>query len=226
MTIASRLITDIIARCYATHLKEHCRGRLLDLGCGSVPLYGAYRPFIEDNVCVDWGESLHNNRHIDHLYDLAQDLPFPDDSFDTIIFSDVLEHLPEPARIWAEMARVLRPGGKILLNVPFYYWVHEAPHDYYRYTEFALRRFATKAGFEVLALYPIGGVPEIVTDILAKVLLRFGRPGQWGAIVVQYVCEAFIRTRFGRRVSEGTAVQFPFGYFMVVEKRSAPAAQS
>ena len=60
------------------------------------------------------------------------------------------------------------------MNVPFYYWLHERPHDYYRYTEYALRRFAETAGFNFLLIKTLGGVPEIIADILAKNLLGFG----------------------------------------------------
>ena len=82
--------------------------------------------------------------------------------------SDVLEHLANPDQICREISRMLRPGGCLLANVPFYYPLHEAPHDYFRYTEFALRRFVRLAEMEVELLESIGGPIEIIADILSK----------------------------------------------------------
>ena len=76
-------------------------------------------------------------------------LPFGDSEFDTIILSDVLEHIPVPEHLWKEMARILSRNGKIIMNVPFYYCLHEAPHDCSRYTEFALRRFVEMSGLRL-----------------------------------------------------------------------------
>lgn len=52
--IGSRLISDIIAAIYNKNLKLHAKGKLLDLGCGKVPLYNSYKDYISDNICVDW----------------------------------------------------------------------------------------------------------------------------------------------------------------------------
>jgi SAM-dependent methyltransferase len=69
------------------------------------------------NVCVDWSNSLHGNDFLDAECDLTKDLPFADASFDSILLSDVLEHIPTPERLWREMARLLKPEGKLLLFV-------------------------------------------------------------------------------------------------------------
>lgn len=212
----SRLVTDLVAQFYDGAFARHARGRLLDMGCGAVPLYEAYRDHVSETTCIDWGESLHGGAHLDRECDLTQPIPFPDASFDTILLSDVLEHLPDPQLFWAEASRLLAPGGKLILNVPFYYPVHEAPHDYYRYTAFALRRFAGQAGLSVVELEPIGGAPEILADLLAKLLtgVRLG----WGASAVQAMARGLGRTRVGARLSRKTGDRFPFGYVMVAEK--------
>ncbi|MCZ6638109.1 MAG: hypothetical protein O7C66_07950, partial [Alphaproteobacteria bacterium] len=64
VALASRLSADIVAGFYWAYLKDHCRGRLLDLGCGSVPLFEAYRDFVDDNVCADWANSLHGQERL------------------------------------------------------------------------------------------------------------------------------------------------------------------
>jgi SAM-dependent methyltransferase len=216
--IGSRLITDLIADFYDSNLRKHARGKLLDLGCGKVPLYAVYREFVTDNICVDWSNTTHKNEYLDYELDLTKNLPFSDSEFDTIILSDVLEHIPVPELLWREMARILSSNGKIIMNVPFYYWLHEQPHDYYRYTEFALRRFAETSGLRLIQLEPIGGAPEVMTDIFAKCILRLPKLGRSLARVAQWFTLSFIRTRFGKKVSETTSSSFPLGYFLIAEK--------
>lgn len=218
VNVGSRLITDLIAGAYQTHLPDNARGRLLDLGCGKVPLYRAYRPLVDDIVCVDWANTLHKNPYLDQEVDLSGPLPFADGAFDTVILSDVLEHIPVPQQLLAEIGRVLAPGGKLLLNVPFYYQIHEAPHDYYRFTEFALRRFIELTNLQLLSLYPIGGAPEVVADVLAKNVARIPGVGVSTAALIQWVTLKMVRSRWGKRLSSGTADKFPFGYFLVAEK--------
>lgn len=217
--VGSRLITDLIASIYDENLREHARGKLLDLGCGSVPLYATYKDRVSEIVCVDWGNILHGAEYLDLHCDLTGPLPLADGSFDTIILSDVLEHIPEPAHLWTEMSRVLSKGGKLLLNVPFYYWIHEQPHDYYRYTEYALRRFVESSGLKLIHLSPIGGSPEIAADLFAKnAAMLLGHLGVLLATLAQWMTAAFIKTRFGAKVSAVTAHRFPLGYFLVAEK--------
>ncbi len=214
---ASRLITDAVARLYDAQLPQHARGRLLDLGCGQVPLYGAYRARVDAVTCVDWAAGVPVD-HIDWLCDLAEPLPLADASFETVILSDVLEHVPDPALLWREIARVLAPGGRIVMNVPFLYWLHAHPHDYYRYTRFALERFVRINGLELLVLLPLGGVFEVLADMLAKLLDKLPLVGRPLAIALQALAGAFGRTPFGAHAAEVSARHFPLGYFLVAER--------
>lgn len=176
--IASRLPVYLVSKFYQENIPLYVKGELLDLGCGKVPLFEVYKDFISDNICLDWGNSLHKNEFLDIISDLNNPIPFSDNSFDTIILSDVLEHIKDPFFLWREMSRVLRKDGVILLNVPFFYWIHEKPYDYFRYTEFALRDFAAENRFEILDLKPLGGSFEIMADIFSKSFIPkfpFGR---------------------------------------------------
>jgi SAM-dependent methyltransferase len=169
--VGSRLISDLIAEFYNSNLRQHAKGKLLDLGCGKVPLFIAYRDYVTDNICVDWENTLHKNEYLDFECDLTMVLPFKEGAFDTIILSDVLEHVPQPEHLWKEMSRILSINGKIIMNVPFYYWLHEHPHDYYRYTEFALRRFVESSGLRLIQLNLWEG--------LQKLWLIFSRKMFW-----------------------------------------------
>jgi SAM-dependent methyltransferase len=216
--VASRLIADLTARFYETNLKLHAKGRLLDLGCGKVPLFDAYRHYVTDNICIDWENTAYKNDHLDFEADLTKELPFADGEFDTIILSDVLEHIAEPERLCGEIARVLSPKGKLLMNVPFYYMLHEEPHDYYRFTEFALRRFMDRSGMQILQLHAMGGAPEVMLDVFSKNVMHVPVAGVPVATVSHWFTSALIHTSVGRRISEATARNFPLGYFLVAAK--------
>ena len=218
VAVGSRLVADITAAGYSVLLPQYARGRLLDLGCGTVPLYAMYQPYVQENTCVDWGGSFHNAQHLDYELDLNQPLPFANGEFDTIILSDVLEHIAEPMALWTEMARLLAPNGRIILNVPFFYCLHECPHDYYRYTVFALQRFAEKAGLTVIQLQATGGSVEVFADMMAKHFQFVPWVGKAMSIGVQWLAWQFGRTRIGQRVVAKTSAAFPFGYMMVVGK--------
>lgn len=216
--LASRLGVDLIASCYQRHLPAHVKGRLLDLGCGKVPLHASYRDLAAECVCVDWANTAHKNGHLDHECDLTEALPFASSAFDTIILSDVLEHIPTPEQLCAEIARCLSVNGKLIMNVPFYYWLHEEPHDFYRYTEFALRRFMERAGLELVLIESTGGTSEILADILAKNLVHVPVVGRALASVLQTIALWFVGTRPGSKVTQATKKKFPFGYFLVAVK--------
>jgi SAM-dependent methyltransferase len=215
---SSRLQANLVAKLYQYYLPAHTTGKLGDLGCGNVPFYEAYKDLVKEVVCIDWPNTSHSQSFLDHACDLNEALPLPDASFDTLILSDVLEHIAEPQLLWFEMARILKPSGKLILNMPFYYRIHEAPHDYYRYTEFALRRFAEKTALNVLVLVPTGGALEIMTDFLAKNFIRLPLIGKPLTISIQWLCQAIAKTKMGSRFAVKSAVTMPFGYFMIVQK--------
>ena len=218
VAVGSRLISDLIAEYYSDNIKLYVSGKLLDLGCGNIPLYIAYKNYITENICVDWQDSLHKNHHIDFYCDLTQRLPFEDAEFDTVILSDVLEHIPNPENIVYEIHRVLKKNGKLFLNVPFYYWIHEEPYDFYRYTEFALKHLLEHAGLKIIKLEIIGGVIEVITDIISKNITRIPIIGDLPAIFLQWSTLHFSKRSIGKYIKGRTSLKFPYGYFIISEK--------
>ena len=220
--IASRLVTKVSVEMFNDHLRANARGHLLDLGCGKVPYYELYRDCVSQITCVDWPEGAHGATHVDVEADLAKPIPLPDSAFDTILCSSVLEHLPEPSLFWSELARLLSPGGNVIMNVPFLYWLHETPYDFYRHTEYALRRGAEENDLRLKILQPVGGGPVVVADNLAKTLIHLGWVGRLLARAVQASCDLFRRTPPGRWLTRQTAPKQPAVYFLIAEKpRSA-----
>jgi len=131
-------------------------GRLLDFGCGAKPYQSLFTKATE-YIGVDYeGEGHdHKNEFVDIFYD-GINLPFEDASFDSVFSSEVFEHLFLLPQNLNEIDRVLKPGGKLLLTVPFAWEEHEVPVDYARYTRFALADLLTQKGFEIIAVEKSG----------------------------------------------------------------------
>lgn len=122
------------------------RGALLDVGCAD----GVLRSRLDAAVAytgLDYPGTATNLYHTrPGVFGDAQRLPFLDASFDRVALLDVLEHLPRPDEALQEAARVLRPGGAVLIHVPFAYPLHDRPFDFWRLTEHGLAALAGRAG--------------------------------------------------------------------------------
>lgn len=128
------------------------QGQLYDLGCGEMPYKAWLLNYAESYTGVDWGSSLHEFK-ADVLADLNEPLPIDNEVADTVISLSVMEHLREPQQFLNEAHRILKPAGNIILQVPFMWWVHEAPYDYFRYTRYGLQYMFEKAGFQNIKVY-------------------------------------------------------------------------
>lgn len=122
------------------------KGVVYDLGCGARPYELDILLYAARYVGVDWSNTLHGLR-ADILANLNEPLPVDDESADTVVSFQVLEHLSEPQCMLNEAFRILRPEGRIFLSVPFQWHVHEAPYDFYRYTRYGLEHIFKRAGF-------------------------------------------------------------------------------
>lgn len=221
LALSSRLYVGLNAQAYNDHFHKYCRGRLLDLGCGKVPFYEFYREHVHDVVCVDWGGTLHGGVHVDIQCDLTERLPFNDQEFDTVLLSDVLEHIPTPQQLIDEIARVLRHDGNHILNVPFVYPLHEAPYDFFRYTRYALERMANEAGLEVSVLQPYGDTTTVVADAIAKRSVSIPLLGNSIAAIVQGMARIALAVKRSLKGRDGSQTLSPSMYFLVARKKSS-----
>ncbi len=219
---AERLITDAVGRLYTEWIPQYCGGKFADIGCGNAPFYGFYKDYVSDIVTVDWENSIHRNPFVDIFADLNQPPIFglKDAEFETVLCSDVLEHLSEPRGFLREMARILRPGGKLLLNAPFLYWVHEEPYDFFRYTQFALEKMLTEAGFRVVELRALGTPLDVVATFTSIITLYglgiFGRPLGW----LNAQMPSFFYAIPGlRKKAEAFSSFLPLGFAAVAERK-------
>jgi SAM-dependent methyltransferase len=215
---SSIILADKIADFYNNAIPKYANGLLIDLGCNTVPLYVLYRKYVNEVICVDWENNNNENIFVDIYHDLNKKLPFPDNSYDTVILSDVLEHISEPSELCKEIARILKPNGHLLLNVPYYYSVHEAPFDFFRYTEFGLKYLIENSDLEILSIEKLGGIPEILTDLYLKTLKSIPILGNILSFIIYHFYLLIIKAKFVKIYSKKTAERFPFGYSLIAKK--------
>jgi SAM-dependent methyltransferase len=146
--------------------------RVLDLGAGDAP----YRELFAhvEYTTSDWENSLHEGAAQADLIAAADALPVADGSFDLVLCTQVLEHVPEPDRVLAECFRILAPDGILALTVPLLYELHELPHDYHRFTENGLRRLLSGAGFVDLEVTPRSSGFAAVAQLLLNLRWAMG----------------------------------------------------
>ncbi len=125
---------------------KYYKGKLYDLGCGEAPYKEYFLQYSDSYVGVDWTKTLHNSR-ADIVSDLNKKIELEDAVADTIVSLSVMEHLCEPQIFLNEAYRILKKDGNMILQVPWQWWIHEAPHDYFRYTPYGLEYMFKKAGF-------------------------------------------------------------------------------
>jgi len=136
------------------------KGKLLDFGCGRKPFENLFK--VDEYIGIDIEKSGHDHTSskVDVYYD-GKHIPFPDASFDSLFCSEVLEHIFNPHEILQEVNRVLKPGAKALITVPFSWNEHEVPFDYARYTSFGITDLLEKNGFMVVQLYKSGNFARV-----------------------------------------------------------------
>ena len=144
-------------------------GTIMDFGCGSKP----YRRFFqyERYVGVDFENPghPHDNEQIDVFYD-GRHIPLEDASIDSVLCSEVFEHIFNLPDILLELNRVMKPGAPILITCPFVWKEHEEPHDYARYTLFALDHLLTRAGFKKEIAEKSGNFAEVIAQLTVLML--------------------------------------------------------
>jgi len=140
-------------------------GRVMDFGCGSKP-YRALFAHAQEYVGVDIEVSGHDHKNsaVDVFYD-GQTLPFPDGHFDGVVSFEVFEHVFNLPAILAEIRRVLKDEGKLLISLPFAWDEHEVPYDFGRYTCYGLRHVLEHEGFRVVTLRKSGNYVSAIAQL-------------------------------------------------------------
>ena len=152
--------------------------RVLDAGSGE----GQYRHHFArqrySGVDLAVGDATWDYSQVDAFADLTA-LPFRAATFDAAVHLVTIEHLREPGRAMAEIARALAPGAPLLVAAPHEWEVHQAPHDYFRYTRYGLAYILEQAGFEVGEMRAAGGYFRLLARRLLNGLQFFTGGVRW-----------------------------------------------
>jgi SAM-dependent methyltransferase len=150
---------------YVNGLLEEFVGRLcsraagdlvVDIGCGMQP-YRCYLSGFSRYLGIDMPGKPDSGDEADIFAD-AQHLPLAAGVADAVLCTEVIEHVQRPARLLEGIFDVLKPGGQLILSVPFSWHIHDEPHDYWRFTEYGLKLILEDAGFTVQELHPVNGM--------------------------------------------------------------------
>jgi len=166
---------------------KHINGKLLDFGCGNKPYESLFN--VTEYVGLDIGESgFPDEKSAEVFYD-GQKIPFGDNTFDSVLASEVFEHVFNPDQVLLELNRVLKKDGKILITVPFAWFEHEIPYDYARYSSFGLRHLLEKNGFKVIKTEKTTNYLETVIQLFIAYIFNIVFPKN---IYIQYILHLLI----------------------------------
>lgn len=140
--------------------KTPARSRVLDAGAGPCPYKNFFRhcryestDFVDPYKMLDFTCSLDN-------------IPKTSNTYDSVISTEVLEHVEFPQKVMDEMYRVLKKGGKLILTTPQGWMIHQAPHNYFYFTRYGLESLLKNAGFTKFKITPMGGYFKFLADAL------------------------------------------------------------
>lgn len=142
---------------------EFISGKVLDFGCGTQPYKKLFKADEYIGVEIDIPGEFKDKGIV--YYD-GKHIPFENETFDSMISSEVFEHVINIDEIVKELNRVMKTGGNALITVPFVYPRHCWPNDYRRYTYEGVKNLLVSNGFEILKCESNTGYIESVTELI------------------------------------------------------------
>lgn len=145
-------------------------GKVLDVGGGDGK---RYRHFFhsEDFTSVDIDPKTFPN-----IVASCENLPFPEGTFDTVLCSQMLEHVLDPRKCLEEIYRVLKPEGRLLLTVPQWNELHAEPNDYWRFTNYGITLLCSLAGFKLEVVEQRGSYHSVIAQIRIRKMIDVLQP--------------------------------------------------
>lgn len=153
-----------------------CRGRVLDVGAGQAPWRELLAHADYVGTDVESAGEFGMQRTAGIVYYDGKRLPFEDACIDHVLCSEVLEHVPDAAALMSEIARVLRPGGTLVMTIPWSARLHHLPHDYRRLTRFGLMALLQAGGFSGIQVQERGNDVCVVANKIIVMLIRMLKP--------------------------------------------------
>ena len=139
--------------------RKHLGDSVIDIGCGKQP----FKKYFKDYVGLD-----HKN-YADIIGDVGE-LPFKDECTDTVICSEVLEHVWNPFAAMHEISRILKKDGMLYLTVPMYWYMHYEPNDYWRFTFYSINNMLMSNKFRLFLVDRTGGLNYFIANRIGETL--------------------------------------------------------
>ncbi len=219
-----------IVRALRQPLSE-ARGTVLDVGAGESPwkdFLAADATYLGIDVKHSGSFGMSAERD-DIVYFDGINIPYPDASVDHVMCVEVLEHCVEPIKLLEEMTRVLKPGGQLLLTVPWSARRHHIPHDYHRFSRDALTRMLEVQAYRSFSISERGTDVAAIANKLLVLSVRLWRPSRrlsmvWTlplALLVTPLAGVFIlASHCADALGAGSRLD-PLGYFVRAIKSDA-----
>ena len=139
--------------------------KLLDVGAGELQYKKYFSNVDYKSQDLGIGDSSWNYSQVDIISEIY-DIPVESKSFDYILCTQVLEHLKYPHQAFAEFSRIIKDGGLLFVTCPLSWKEHQIPHDFFRYTQYALRMLAEENSFSVVEINKVGGKFITITRLI------------------------------------------------------------
>ena len=157
------------------HSQSFVKGLTLDVGCGLRPYE---KTFFSGASCYLGTDYLSERSRPDVICSALQ-IPFAENSFDTVVSTEVLEHVPDPLQMLREIHTVLKPGGHLVLSAPMFWPRHEVPYDFYRYPYDGLLFLLEQSGLELVKLFNRGRSYAFLGQVLQTIHPVAAKPVNW-----------------------------------------------
>jgi SAM-dependent methyltransferase len=184
---ASRRFLDLQAASIWRDLRvllPQSSGLIVDVGCGAQPYRSLLNPKASYQGIDYVGARCHFGYDMpDTTYYEGDRWPLSDESVDLVLTTETLEHVSNPPIFLAEAFRCLKPGGRVLLTVPFAARWHFVPHDYWRFTPSGLRLLLSTAGFSDIQVFARGNALTVACYKVIAVFLPLLFPQRKGTVM-------------------------------------------
>lgn len=147
--------------------KQYMKGIVLDIGGGR------RRGSFEKPIGAIWIRVDIIKKLNPHVVADAQNIPIKSNSIDCVKCTELLEHVESPENVLTEVARVLKPGGALIISMPFNFQIHGDPYDFQRYTDKKLIRLL-EDNFEIISIKKQGLFFTVLAQMIQQALLNSG----------------------------------------------------
>lgn len=160
-----------------------------------------------------------NYGKLDYICDITA-IPVPDGSFDVVLCTEVLEHVPDPLSTIRELVRVLAPGGTLLITAPLGSGIHQEPHHYYGgFSPYFFRRVFGELGVEPVEIKPLGGLLKHVAQEVARAGRTLAGSGELNA-EAEHIVNQWLPQRLAELDDRYFVEQFTVGFLVEARKNA------